>query len=72
MSATGHDDTLRPALLRARWLSVMMLLQFFVWGARGRMGRNPLQGLKFSGFQTAQAYSTMPWARSWRLSWDGC
>ncbi len=54
------DLTLSPGV-RVK-LSLMMFLQFFVWGSYFvTMGTYLLQGLRFSGTETALAYSTMPW-----------
>jgi nucleoside transporter len=54
------DLTLSPGV-RVK-LSLMMFLQFFVWGAYFvTMGTYLVQGLGFSGTEAALAYSTMPW-----------
>ena len=56
----GPDLTLSPSV-RGK-LSAMMFLQFFVWGAYFvTMATYLLQGLGFTGTETARAYSTMPW-----------
>jgi nucleoside transporter len=55
-----QDRPLSPSV-RVK-LSVMMFLEFFIWGAWFvTLGTYLLIGLKFTGTQTAQAYSTMPW-----------
>ena len=55
-----QDRPLSPSV-RVK-LSVMMFLEFFIWGAWFvTLGTYLLMGLKFTGTQTAQAYSTMPW-----------
>ncbi|MCF3651458.1 nucleoside permease [Synoicihabitans lomoniglobus] len=50
-----------PTSVRLR-LSVMMFLQFFIWGAWFvTLGTYLLSTREFTGTETAQAYSAMPW-----------
>jgi len=50
-----------PVSIRLR-LSAMMFLQFFIWGAWAvTLGTYLLSTRGFSGTETAQAYSAMPW-----------
>ena len=49
-----------PAWIRLQ-LSIMMFLQFFIWGAWYVTLGTYLNGMAFDGVQIGAAYSTMPW-----------